>query len=225
MSDIALKIICPNKVPPSGYRFKYPWKGEIRWSSTENNSLNAAYHEAAQFYKANDLGDPPTLRQIEQDMCELLGPEWCMQFTPEQPIFYPATFNASAVFQGGKTLLHHLGRAIAQGTRKLVPDEEVKRRASICATGEGGARCRYNRTAEQIGECASCSGGTVKAAVESLSKTLTGCIPTPHDSQLGACSICACPLRSKICVDTDIILNNMPKTQQLKLPAWCWLKS
>lgn len=225
MPEVALKIICPNKVPPGGYRFKYPWKGEIRWSVTDNNSLNACYNEAVEFFKSNNLGDPPTLRQVEQDLCEMLGPEWCMQYSPETPIFYPPAMNASTVVQGFSTILHHVGRQIAQGTRKVVPEDEVKRRASICASGEGGARCRYNYSADKIGGCTTCSKGALESVLNSASKMLTGCPPTPHDAQLGACSICACPLRSKICVDTDIILNNMPKDQQLKLPAWCWLKA
>lgn len=225
MANVSLKLINYRMVPPSGYRFKYLWDGQVRWSVTENNSLDACVAEAQKFFQDNKMEIPENFaRKIEQDLCEVLGPQWCMEFTPQEPIFYPRDFSVSSVIQGGKTLVHHYARAIKEGTTKLVSDEEVKRRASICATGEGGARCRKNVPLYDP-ECKPCTAQIIKKELDDMSKSLTKCPETPYDSKLGACSVCACPLRSKICVPSDIILSHMPYSQQLKLPEFCWLKT
>lgn len=219
---IQLKLRSRNVVPPGGYRFYC--RQTNKWSRTEHNSIQSCLREAREFYHQNNWPIPDDMaRQIEQDLCVMLGSDWCEGCDPQNPIFYGKGLTLDTLKQGSATLAHHIARRIQQGQRVVVGADEVQRRAKICATGDPQfGRCRYNAGPTN---CPSCGGKEVlQNLLGRVSQFLADCPPTPFDGQLAACTICQCPLRSKVCVPADIIRDHMPRSQQDQLPAWCWLK-
>jgi hypothetical protein len=225
-----LKLKNTTNVPPGGYQWYC--HDTQKWYGRQNNSLAAAVSEATVFHQANHFPVPQGFaRRIEQELCEKLGDQWCQACHPDDPVIFPSVFSVQALKQGTATLAHLVARKLSEGRRILVEPDEVVRRARACCEGDAanGGRCRFNAGVESIEGVTGCqSCGTkeeVRTILGKVSELLAGCPSTPYDSQLAACKICACPLRSKVCVPVDIILEHMPASQQAQLPAWCWIKN
>jgi hypothetical protein len=211
MNPLRLKNL--SIVPPNGYRFHCPEKSY--WSRTEHNSLGSCLREMAEFYRDNGVPlpeDPP--RKVEQELCEILGPEWCEGFDPSQAKRPTMVLGLDDFKQGMKTMAHNLARSVMQGKRITVEESEVFHRAHVCAG------CHFNTRVS----CGSCAQSAVKEAANSVANYLTGCPKTPDDAFLQNCTICKCSLKAKICVPLDIIREHMTEDQMNRLPDFCWIK-
>jgi hypothetical protein len=48
-------------------------------------------------------------------------------------------------------------------------------------------------------------------------------LSTPHDSKLNFCSVCLCPLRTKVWAKMSHILKHIPADDKAALPSNCWI--
>lgn len=50
-------------------------------------------------------------------------------------------------------------------------------------------------------------------------------LETPHDPALGVCSICLCPLKLKVHVPMQHIVEHTKAQTMTEFPNWCWIKT
>ncbi len=86
-----------------------------------------------------------------------------------------------------------------------VEQTEAERRAAICAT------CPLNVAI--AGHCPTCI-----TTVDAYRNSILKAEPTSNDSQLRACGVCSCDLKSIVHLPLDVLRAGGSH----KFPAWCW---
>jgi hypothetical protein len=193
-----LHLIRENTVPPNGFRYFQPeTKVWVRASTLHSLEREVVKHRTANHLPiGSDLAG-----EIEQQLCEALGPEWCEGPTPASSKTRTAW---RAIVQGTTTLVDWA----IKGGRKVSADE-ADQRAAICA------KCPENREVN----CLPCNAQRL-ADVMGLFPTE----PIPHGKFLKSCAICSCMLEKKVWVPLDILYPHIPESQMQQLPPHCWVK-
>lgn len=146
-------------------------------------------------------------QQIQDQLCQNLGSEWCNINGAKIPPPGGWLFDIQSVINGTRTLSHWLLKAKG----KKVEPAEAERRAAICST------CYMN--ADPTG-CSNCSLNSLKE----IANLVVGGATTAYDSRLKSCRACGCSLKAKIHLPLDILRDNLNETQMSSLPEFCWLK-
>lgn len=183
-------------VPPGGWRFTDPNKGEQFRGST----LEAVAAAVAEYRKFKGFlpGDP--LVEIQRQICMQAGPDFCKAEPGETPVYIKdktqgitlkmaASANAALV-------------EFAKGGFQFVDKAVANRRAEICR------RCPFNRS------LGSCSCAAAYKAVEAM---------IPRDRRqdgISVCGACGCSLQAKVNLPQEAIKASLPADQVL--PPWCW---
>jgi hypothetical protein len=183
-------------VPPEGYRYVDPQSGYVShawdystWVEQEEKHL-----------RANNREVPPDLGALmEEQLCSVLPPGWCLYDSPDRP-------RPSHALEWGeiKNGLTTFAKWIAGGC-SFVDQKEADRRAEICS------RCYLNMN---IVGCASCQ----RAITEVI-----GSRQTRFDNSLRACGACKCVLRAKVHFPISTLDTETQKVQEI-YPEHCWLK-
>src|SRR5687768_933419 len=163
-----LRLIRTNVVPPGGFRyFQAETKLWIKGATIDGLEKAVVGHR-----QANHLPVGTDIRgEIEQQICEAAGPEWCQGENTWTAKIQTAW---RAVVQGTTTLVDWA----LQGGRRVSADE-ADARAAICAP------CQYNRPVD----CIPCNSQKLTDVVASFASEAT-----PHSKYLKSCAICSCML-------------------------------
>jgi hypothetical protein len=200
--DMTLSLYRKYEGPPGGWHYRDKDTG-IDIPAVNYSDLLKAVREHR---KANALPIPLSMdEQIDQQLCEQLGPDWCKN---KDYVGEPRGLSFDQAFNGTRTLIDW-----ALHGQQRVSQEEATRRAEICRF------CTFNQQPE---DCRTC-------ALEKLSNLVTGFIgvggvETPHDAYLHVCSICGCNLRVKVTVPIESIQKFLTADQLTQLPDHCWVK-
>lgn len=195
-----LKLIRRNTVPPGGWRYLQPeTKIWIHGGHFDNLVANVVAHRNANHLPVGS----DVAGEVEHQLCEPLGPEWCNNSRPK-PSLLGVTF--AALIQGTKTLVDW---ALSGGIQ--VAPEETERRAVICTS------CEYNLGSQG---CIGCNTQAITDLVASFAIKE----PIPHEQSLKYCKICSCKLSLKVRVPLEILHRHTPDEQQQALPSFCWVK-
>lgn len=148
--------------------------------------------------RGNDLPVPPNLSEVMQAWwCSEMGGEACGEPPPVLKTDLRAM--AERFLRTAKSYIFDGGERVGQ--------EEVERRASICAT------CPYNVPSDSF-----CSGCFMTSLTASAMKLVSGW-KTSQDDRLKACGICSCELKIKVFIPTKHM-----QYRELKddWPEHCW---
>lgn len=194
----------PNQAPPGGWRY---WQKESRLT-IKADSLNAltAKVRSHRQYKGYEPTDATQVRlEIERQICSRLsvnecksegvGDEWV-------PIENPnSLLDLKKIWSFSKAAVDW-----AASGRPLVAEEEMRRRAAICAD------CPLN---QPITGCASCGVmGLINQAIPK-ERRLGG---------LGGCISCGCSIVALVNAPDGTILT-AHAGRKLTPPGWCWLNA
>jgi hypothetical protein len=115
------------------------------------------------------------------------------------------------VAAGAEILVHWIA-----SREEAVPQEQANQRASVCAA------CPFNNK----GDLSEFFTVPVSNAIRKALKVREGWnLKTPFDDTLEVCQVCLCPLRLKIWLKTQAILDKMPPEVFAELHEKCWLRS
>lgn len=88
------------------------------------------------------------------------------------------------------------------------------RRASVCAA------CPVNKPGDMLSFFTKPVSDAIKLA---LNQRAGWKLETPHDGKLGVCEACGCPLKLKVHVPIDRIINKLSPETVSALDAKCWI--
>lgn len=204
-----LRLRDKSKGVPDFFRYTHAEDGWVStginwWDMWENSEGSVVKHR-------NGNGYPPvTEAEVENQLCEQIGPAYCQQDDPGSPTarFVNTRLKWSHIVEGVKPYLKFLVGAITP-----VSQTEADRRARVCAS------CYLRVNPQGCGSC-------VKIA-----RLITGEIAgkkTQHDSHLvnRACAVCACPVASLVWFPMPILETpevDSPEKQKA-YPDFCWRK-
>jgi len=189
--------------PPGGWHYRDKDTG-IDIPAVNYSDLLKAVREHR---KANALPIPLSMdEQIDQQLCEQLGPEWCKS---DNTVGEGDRFTFDQAFTGTRTLVDW-----AIHGKERVTQEEATRRAEICRWCT-----EFNKDPE---ECRTCALDKIKNIVARWIGM--GEIKTPHDQYLRSCSVCGCDLKVKITLPIPGLLKFLGENKIARLPNHCWLK-
>lgn len=195
-----LKLIRRNTVPPGGWRYLQPeTKIWIHGGHFDNLVANVVAHRNANHLPVG--ADIPG--EVEHQLCEPLGPEWCNNGQPK-PSLLGVAF--AQIVQATATLIDF---ALHGGV--TVDNQEVIRRGTICAP------CPMN---VDDASCKPCNSEGLKEVVSRI--VTNGEVPT--DKLLKHCSVCGCTLVAKTRIPIEILHRHMTAQQQKDFPVYCWVK-
>jgi hypothetical protein len=198
-----------NVCPPGGWVFRFSDGFHIR----EHGAWDYFKRRVAEVAKIRAL-PPPTTQQIEQFICEALGPDaegWCFGDEPGAPPIFAVHDCAKVDFGRMLSTTRLLVDAMSGGG--IVDDVEAERRATICAD------CTQNR---DIPGCLGCSAGPLTE----LATRAAGAKRLREPLKLRTCCICACWLRTKVWINLDVLERHAPLGQRAALQErapHCWM--
>ena len=205
-----LKLLDEKLTPPGGWRFIDPETGyDFPGLKERYASLDALVEHVDRFRAQNGLDPLPDTRSIViHYMCTQANvAHRCTEVpTPRTISQYIAGFRAAL-----KMITRHKSRA-------YVLPFVAEKRAAICV------RCPFNKVNNEHHALGKYADKTVRAIV--------GDRTTSKDGQLFSCSICTCPLRSKVHVAQDIVESSLSPGERARLPQglpgldgqpiYCW---
>jgi hypothetical protein len=98
---------------------------------------------------------------------------------------------------------------------EAVPREQSTARAAVCVN------CQFNDTK---GDLLSYFTRPISAMIlKGLELVRAWNLETPHDSRIGVCTACDCPLKLKVHIPHARIWSDMDAATKAGLPAWCWI--
>lgn len=137
--------------------------------------------------------------EVERDLCKSY-PQECLGGDPNtQP---SRSLTLADVLHGTQVMVAHKLAGSA-----LVEKEVAYSRASICASNNCGQNVEFKK------RCGSCTD------VEKLVKSIVGNAPTPYDSRLNSCAVCACSLKAAVWVPGDIQAIGITDAQRTQFKA------
>jgi hypothetical protein len=193
------RFIRHDTVPPGGWRYVVPETSTtIRSGNEDELKLAVKKHLIA-----NGKPVPADIGAlIEDQLCQLIGPEWCTWGTSKFNI--DPNMKASDVLRGTKVLASWK----LEGS-PLVDQNEAERRAAICGS------CMMNIP---VGGCWGCSG------LQQLVSKLTDGNKTSHDSTLQSCAVCKCSNRAQVWLPLDTLWRGVTSDINESFPDHCWKK-
>ena len=197
-----LRLYNYGETPPGGWRYKEPETGFWVEAPTWPDLKRAVRKHRL----ANNLPIPLGLdATIEQQLCEIVPPEYCQgdsQYTLA-PAHAPTLAEA---IQGTKVIFDWWLHG-----KQRIPAAEAERRAITCM------RCHFNMPAAG---CTNCS----LAKLREVTTELVASYAIPHDPILYVCTLCGCSLQAKVRMPLDLLQRHVSDSQNARLPSWCWLK-
>lgn len=198
-----LRLRDKQKGVPDHFRFTHPedgWvsKGINWWEMWEGSDGSVVKHRQGNGYP------PVTEAEVENQLCEQIGPAYCQQDRPGQHRFVSTRLRWGDIVEGAKAYV----TLIASGFQ-TVSQEEADRRAKVCAS------CYLRVQPQGCGAC-------VK-----ISRLIVGDIArkkTAHDHHLvnRACGVCACPLASVVWFPMSALDKTDSPEKQAQWPSFCW---
>lgn len=220
------RLIDRQKQIPNGYRFYLP---STKWSPAPYSSFNVIVDGLM----ANLAGNPHVLQQLGwaldrkfiEEKVDQYNSLLCAQNGWHDYITADGGQPESAPFPDPQTNLSVRLQKVAAGAEILVDwissgAEAVARelsehRASVCVTcpknSQGGFEAFFT---------VPISNAIRKALIDKDGMHLS----TSHDSKLGVCSACLCPMRLKVHVPILKIVKGMPDDSKQQLWENCWIK-
>lgn len=206
-----LKLLQHSECPPDQYRYKHRQDGHIN----RNYSWDGLVTNVNDHCHFNGYPRVP-VAEIEDQLCKLLPPGWCVQDTGEQPAwFLDSRVHPDDVVRGTDVLASLLSAkavGLLTGKNPLVSREVAAQRAAICAT------CPFAANPNGCGACAGISNAVA---------AIVGAETLPSDEQIAnkACLICKCAARAQAWVPVEILAKGVTPQMMEQFPEWCWKKS
>lgn len=196
------RLINSTIVPPGGFRFL------VRETGTWVRGAHRGdlYTKVKKHCESNEI-EPPTLAEIEDQICESLDGSVCMHDDGkpyQQSVVRPLTLRE--VLTASVTM----GEWMLKGGNK-VPQEEADRRALECT------RCPKNKF---FTDCTACNLNKVR----NMAERFIGKAKTKYDGQLNNCEICGCTNKVQVWVPLEILQKHLTSKVNEALPDWCWKK-
>lgn len=200
------KLLDEKITPPGGWRFVDPESG-FRFKDYSLDELVTHVDE----YRAQNKMDPlPDTRAIVMHYI-------CSQKkSGERCVAVRAMTRSLSQYLSGMNAA--LKMVLRRPSRGFVLQNTAEARAAICV------RCPYNK----INQNHKSLGNYADRAVQAI----VGARTTPFDGRLFSCSICTCPLRSKVHVAQDIVESSLSQRERVRLPnglpgldgelLYCW---
>lgn len=149
--------------------------------------------------------------EFNATICQMNG--WTNYITDGGSVWSPPkTVPLSAVKNvaaGAKTLASWIGSGANPVTREM-----AERRASVCV------KCPLNEPGDLSNFFTRATSELIRMQIQTAQDLD---LTTPHDSKLGVCSACDCPMRLKIFVPLDKILDHMLPEAKSALDSKCWI--
>jgi len=189
-------------VPPGGFKFR---------QAETNFTISApSFHDlVVQVRKHRNSNNLPIgirfLEEIEEQLCENLGPEWCQRNDPSHRARASYALDFWTVMRGTGLLLDWMVSG-----RSKVSAQEAEQRAHVCST------CPYNRGTSG---CTSCNSNLILGLVNQI----VGGDKTKYDNHLNACQVCGCALKAKVWLDKELMQKHQDKATADAFPRWCWM--
>lgn len=196
-----LKLIQTRECPPDQFRYKHKESG---WSD-KCFDYSGLLSRVETHRRIN--GFPPVSEaEIQDQLCRLLPPGWCVQDTGEPPQWYlDARIDVNDVLRGTKVLASFIGQGMP-----LVSREVAAARGAICAG------CPF---ATSVAGCGPCVG------LMDLISEFAGSQELPCDAQLStkSCLVCKCAARAQIWLPAEILNHGVTDEMMDQFPeGWCW---
>lgn len=195
-----LKLLQHTECPPDDFRYKHRqdgWKDKcFSWSGLVDR--------VREHCRLNDF-PPVPVADIEDQLCKLLPPGWCVQADGTQPEWYlNSRLTVNDVLRGTAVL----SSFVFQGM-PLVEKSVAAERGAICAT------CPFAANAAGCGPCVGLSNAIAEIA---------GKDTLPSDEMLGnkSCLICKCAARAQIWLPAEILAKGVTDEMMQQFPDWCW---
>lgn len=207
---------------PGGFKFSLP---EAGWKSQPYMSFDSIVNSVTGITKANPALSRhhgwPTERddvanwvdEFNAYLCETNG--WNDYITGAGGGFGPPKLappgKASAVVAGAKTLADWIG----SGAQPVTKDHATHRAATClkCPILQHGDWSNFfTRAASEM----------IRMQVQTAQDLD---LTTPHDSKLGICGACSCPMRLKVFVSLKPILENILPESKEALWEHCWIRA
>jgi hypothetical protein len=187
--------------PPGGWRYRQPETGF--WSKAitfESLIRSVAQHRQNNGLRMVAEGFDTLPQELEDWLCK--------QMTPDDQTRLCTGGVRSRESIGWREIVGFIesnAQFIADGGQQ-VPQDEAERRASICST------CPLNVNVDGCGVC--------KRTVDEYREKFLHAQPTSYETQLRACGVCGCDLRSIV----HFPLKALRAKGDHDFPDWCWQK-
>ena len=206
---------------PNGYRFGLP---EANWKSPPFASFEQIVNQVARIVQANPAlaqskGWPVERADIANwvdefnaQICAMNG--WVQYITDAaggafgSPKSVPLSSVAN-VAAGAKTLANWIAKGANPVTRELAED-----RAKVCSV------CPKNQPGDFSNFFTRATSELIRMQIQTAQELD---LTTPYDSKLGVCAACDCPMRLKVFVPLDKILDHMLPEAKAALDSKCWI--
>lgn len=198
-----LRLIQHTECCPDSWRFTFRETGR----TIRNFSWSGLVDNCKKYARDNDFA-VPSAEEIEDQLCKLLPPGWCVYETGELPQwFLDARITLDDIINGTKVL----GSFILEGM-PLVDKETAASNGKICAG------CYANVPAPGCGPC---------VGLANLVASVAGSTPLESDPQLEgrACLYCKCASRANIWVPVEISQRGVSDETLERMPDFCWKKN
>lgn len=211
--------------PPGGFQVLHP---EIGMKAPFSGSFDEAVVFEFRFRKSNPELAAKLGLELSVGSCETYVDEYnaqrCIaggwlnfvdsQSPPPEPSYVKKNPLASAA---GMLKSAVSGWVELFGTGKPLPKEVGERRALVCAV------CPQNDT--EGGLLAYFTDEMAKKAMSAVAVLQVQDRTTSVDDKLGVCRACNCPMRAKVFVSLENIVQNMQAEAWPKLDPKCWIKA
>lgn len=207
-----LKLLQRTECPPDQFRYKHRQSGYTDKCFTWDGLVDRVKAHC------HFNGYPPVpVADIEDQLCKLLPPGWCVQDTGEAPQwFIDSRVHPDDIVRGTDVLaalLVEKAKSLFTGKPVLVEKSVAAERAAICAT------CPFAANAQGCGPCAGISNAVA---------AIVGSETLPSDEMLAnkACLICKCAARAQAWVPVEILARGVTDEMMEQFPAeWCWKRA
>lgn len=210
---------------PNGYRYYWPLTGfKARVGSFDSVTQQFQAHLRGNVSQANKAGiDPDNYEQVA-DLVDAFNAAYCRRMlyfafitgveegqSSSVPFRQaPLQRRVENVAAGGDTLIDWI-----RSGAEAVPKTEATRRGAICS------KCESNKKGDWLRFFTVPVSRAIQFALNRRDKMK---LETEHDSKLGVCELCDCPLQLKIHLPMQRIVDGIDPDVRKKLPGNCWIE-